>query len=77
MAISNIAALSSALSLYGLSPTTDSAAAGDPGNVPADPSSDAGPAATLTLSSLHLQTQMVSTLFSGAGSLGGTLDVRV
>ena len=71
----SISALSASLAMYGITPAGDGSSASDVADGAAETSTDIGPAASLMLSSLNLQSQMVSTLFSGA-TLGTRLDVR-
>ena len=71
----SISALSASLAMYGISPVADGSSASDVADGAAETSTDIGPAASLMLSSLNLQSQMVSTLFAGS-SLGTHVDLR-
>jgi hypothetical protein len=68
--VDRISALSASLALYGMSPSDSTAAT----TTAPDAATAASPAASLSLSSLHLQSQMVTTLFSG--TVGTRLDAR-
>jgi hypothetical protein len=70
----SISALSASLAMYGVTPAADSSAASDVADGAAETTTDIGPAASLMLSSLNMQSQMVSTLF-GASPLGRFIDV--
>ena len=69
----SISALSASLAMYGISPVADAGPATDVADGAAETSTDIGPAAQLMLSSLNLQGQMVSTLFSPS-PLGNHID---
>jgi hypothetical protein len=69
--VDGISALGASPATYGITAAGSSSDAG----AAADAATDIGPAAVLMLSSLNLQSQMVSALFCG-GTLGSKLDVR-